>query len=592
MKINLEFYKEKQEELEPIEEEIIKIIKENKQKEYYENMKQNPKIEVILALSDIRENILSWYPFKENATILEIEPNFGEITGLLSRNALKVVGIENSLKKAEIVKERYKQNNNIEIIVGNIEDINIEDKFDYITLIGTLENINKIYSGTVQEYLLLLKRFLKEDGKFIIAVDNKLGMKYFSKTDETGINVTNEVGKKLYTLEEINSNLEKLELANQKIYYPMPDYKMANVIYTDSNPLTKNNLSRNIVYNSEKTIKFYQENEAYREILKEDSSTFKLFANSYLIEIGNSKLDGEKIKFVSFSNMRKPEYKIKTIMGEENVYKYANNDKSKQHIEEIKHNIDIMLESNIKTVDSYDNEKIISKYTDALTLDKVIINFIKKDQKQDAISIMKRFKKELNEKLEEKEGLQENVFDKYEIQYDTNKIKNMKFVKYGLWDLIFQNCFYINDEFYFYDQEWKEENIPIDFILYRAVKYFSRIKKYISDEELYEIMEIEKENVSLFNELDDKIQNKLRNELMWKIHTQGTNVMDVKRNELTANHKINLLTQENEQNKRIIEEKDKEFQELREKLNYVYNSKSWKLTKPLRGILKLGKSKK
>lgn len=40
----------------------------------------------------------------------------------------------------------------------------------------------------------------------------------------------------------------------------------------------------------------------------------------------------------------------------------------------------------------------------------------------------------------------------------------------------FSKLLYIDNEFYFYDQEWEEDNVPIDFILYRAIKYFDRIK--------------------------------------------------------------------------------------------------------------------
>ena len=174
MKINLDFYTKKQEELLPIDEEIINIIEEN-EKENYENIiKEEQNIEIILALSEIRENILNWYQIKENATILEIEPNYGEITGLLCQKACKVVGIENSLKKAKAIEKRYKNQENLEIIVGTIEKINLEEKFDYITLIGTIENLNKIFNGTTEEYIEILKKFLKEDGKIILAIDNKM----------------------------------------------------------------------------------------------------------------------------------------------------------------------------------------------------------------------------------------------------------------------------------------------------------------------------------------------------------------------------------------------------------------------------------
>ena len=179
MKINLDFYKEKQEELLPIDEKIIKIIEENEKEEYEKIIKKDLKLEIILALSEIRENILNWYPIKENATILEIEPNYGEITGLLCKKALKVVGIESNLEKAKAIEKRYKNQENLEIIVGNIENVNVEEKFDYITLIGTIENLNKIFKGTVEEYIEILKKYLKEDGKIILAVDNKMRNEIF-----------------------------------------------------------------------------------------------------------------------------------------------------------------------------------------------------------------------------------------------------------------------------------------------------------------------------------------------------------------------------------------------------------------------------
>ncbi len=590
MKINLDFYKEKQEELEPIDEQIVKIIKENKQEEYETIMKQNNEIEIIMALSEIRKNILNWYPFEKNANILEIEPNFGEITGMLCEKASRVVAIESSLEKAKAIEKRHLNKENLEIIVGKIEEIKLNEKFDYIILIGILEKLDTIFEGKIEEYFEYLKPILKENGKIILATDNRLGIKYFSKTDKTGINVVNNVDKKLYTLEEILGIIKNVNMIKNNIYYPMPDYKLTNVIFTDNKLLSKKDLSRNIVYNSEDTIKFYQENLVYRELLKENNNMFKIFANSYLIEITNVPIEEKTINFVSFSNMRKPQYRIKTIMEKEKVYKYALNDNSKEHIEKIKRNIDIMKSCGLKTVDNYEENKVISKYTDAQTLDEEIMNLMNQNKRDEAIKLIKKFREEIQAKLEKTDS-QNNVFDKYEIQYNKEDIEQMHFVKYGLWDLIFQNCFYIDNEFYFYDQEWQEENTPISFILYRAIKYFSRIKKYMSDEELYEIMQIDLKNIKLFDELDNKIQLSIRNELMWNVHTQGLDVIELKRKELTANHQINVLKTENNEKQNIIEQKDIEIENLKKDLQYVYNSRSWKLTRPLRKIIRLGRNK-
>ena len=109
----------------------------------------------------------------------------------------------------------------------------------------------------------------------------------------------------------------------------------------------------------------------------------------------------------------------------------------------------------------------------------------------------------MKEKLEITENIEKNIFIKYKIECDKSLLDKLTFVKNGLWDLIFQNCFVIDDEWYFYDQEWQEENIPIEYILYRAILYFHESKKYISDNEIFEKLEI-LEFVDIFKQLDDK----------------------------------------------------------------------------------------
>ena len=590
MNLNLTFYKENEEEISKEEKDFIETKLKNIdfEEDYRNIIKKESTLESILTLSEIRENILSWYPFRENSSILEIGANLGEVTGLFCQKAKRVVAIEESKTKAEIIAKRHQNEQNLEIIVGNLNDIKLEEKFDYIILIGYLENKRVNF----KQVLNIAKSLLTENGTIFLALDNKLGMKYFSKTDSTGITIANPTSKQFISINKIYNYLKEIGFDNIKTYYPMPDYKLTNVIFTDQRPLSKNDLSRNVVYNGKDTIIFFDENTAYRELLDIKENISKNFVNSYLLEITNKEINN-KIKFISFSNMRKHEYKIKTIMDDEYVYKYPANNESKKHIDETKENIDIIKESNLKTLDDYNENEIISKFSKEKTLDEIIIELFKNNQKDEAIELMKKFKDEIKQKL--KPGsIENNVFDRYGIKYDKEDLLSMYFVKDGLWDLIFQNCFYINQEFYFYDQEWKEENLPIDFIMYRVVKYFGRLKKYISDEDLYNILEIDKGKIKLFDELDDKIQEKIRSEYMWELTKQGKNALELKIDILTLNHQINLLNIEKAKNEQqivekeqIIIQKDQEVQALKNQLNAIYNSTSWKITKPLRKIREL-----
>ena len=536
--------------------DIIKYINENEYKHFNSIIENDSRVEIMLALSRARKNIISWYPFEKDCTILEIGADYGQITKTLCRNARKVISYEKNKERREAILKRHKDLKNLTVI-ENLENLN--EQFDYITLIG-LEDITSNIQNVFEE----TKKLLKADGKLLIAMDNKYSVKNFSTKDRIEKLLNNN--NKMTTLDKVIEQLKNATFSNYKVYYPLTDYKFTNVIFTEDEKISKNELSRNIIYNNQENIKFFEENELLNKLI-EDKIELKYFVNSFFIEVFNGEYIDNEIRLVAFSNMRKNEYKIKTIMKKDFVYKYADNKESENHIKNVKKNIDIMRKSSLKTIDSYDNEKIISKYVENDTFDKVIIKAVKND-KNEAIELIKKYKQQLVDNLE-CETMKKNVFDKYCIEYDEETIEQMKFTKYGLWDLIFQNCFYIDNDFYFYDQEWMEENIPIDFILYRAIKYFIQIRKYISIDELYEILDINEEKIKLFEELDNKIQENSRNNMVWQRQKNGKTVEEMRIQKLTDNHTINLLNIEIANKTKLIEElsieienKNKQIEEL------------------------------
>ena len=79
----------------------------------------------IEMLSNTRKNIISWYPFEPNATLLEINADSKQITEELKKKIKNVTIIESS------------------------EIENILERFDYITIIG-IENIEDIIADVEQ----------------------------------------------------------------------------------------------------------------------------------------------------------------------------------------------------------------------------------------------------------------------------------------------------------------------------------------------------------------------------------------------------------------------------------------------------------
>ena len=74
--------------------------------------------------------------------------------------------------------------------------------------------------------------------------------------------------------------------------------------------------------------------------------------------------------------------------------------------------------------------------------------------------------------------------------------------------MILKNCFIIDGNCVFFDQEWVEENVPMEFLIYRSIMNVEKIRSKIDEYKIFEKMGIEK-YITLFEELDGKITEKI-----------------------------------------------------------------------------------
>ena len=591
MKLNLEYFKGIDDISEEEKDKLEGYLNENNKLSFEEYINKDKKIENLLELSNLRENILNWYPFKENSNILEIESNLGEITGVLCKNADRVVSIEYSLERARTIATRYQARENLEVITGSINDIILEEKFDYVVVTGIDKKRYKL-----EEILKYAKEHLKEEGTILISLDNKLGLNQLNGIEDVTINQNKENQSKTKT--EIEKILKKSELNNYKFYYPLPNYKTPNIIFTDKHLPSNESILRDLTLYTENRILSFEEREIYRKILKEDIKMFPEFANSFLIEISNS-IQNE-IEYISFGNSRKEEYRLKTVLLDKIAYKQNVNEKSKEHLEKIKRNIEILKNSNINVLDSFENDKIISNLVkNEKSLDKKLVMIFKEKEQEEGLNEIVKFKNELENKLEKSEENCTNVFQKYNIEIDEETKSKLNFIKYGIFDLIFQNCFVINNEYYFYDQEWIEENIPLEFIIYRAVTYLCNSEKDIDSKYIFEKLEIDKYKET-FDKLETILQEQIKDDIIWKVHAEShktiKNMYDTfihernleagKTQEKLNEHGqiINAKKKTEQENKKEIQQKNLEIGKLSAELDYIKNSKSWKVTKPFRNL--------
>jgi SAM-dependent methyltransferase len=275
-----------------IEDELLEMVKSTN--DYSDILSKDTRWPILYHLSPIRQNIINWYPFKENATCLEIGGGCGAITGALCKSLSKVKVVELSKRRATINYERHKDFDNLEIFVANLNDIKFEEKFDYITLNGVLEYAGSFTktNNPYEDFLKQIKKYLKPDGKLIVAIENRYGLKYFSGAKEdhtakvfdgiTGYKDTDSVqtfGKK-----ELEDLLALSGYPEQTFYYPHPDYKMPMEIYSsDWLPSANTSLTPAPNFDYER-YELFDEPDAYAGII--ENGQFEFFANSFLVICG------------------------------------------------------------------------------------------------------------------------------------------------------------------------------------------------------------------------------------------------------------------------------------------------------------------
>lgn len=139
---------------------------------------------------DTEDYLLEFLDNKYNLT-LEVGAGIGRCTEPLSTISNHIVAIEPSLQALKYLKKRNLQN--ITYVANNSFTLPFKDNsFDLIANITVIEHIPKEYC---EEFILEMKRVLKEDGTFIIRNDAWLYGKlehlgYFDKEpDSTHINM-------------------------------------------------------------------------------------------------------------------------------------------------------------------------------------------------------------------------------------------------------------------------------------------------------------------------------------------------------------------------------------------------------------------
>ena len=267
--------------------ELYEVIASQSDGEYENIISEKASYPYLYHLSAIRQNLVDWIPMNRDMRVLECNPECGALTGKPLEKAGKVTCVAQDTQHAKIIEARYKDaGERLSILMEN-DDITEESaKYDVIFIVGSFYRY--------KDELARLYKLLKPEGRLIVADANRLGLRYFAGCREeyggkyfAGVEgyadrEEDATKARCYSKSEYTKYLSDAGFGNLKFYYPFPDYKFPNCVYSEQWLPQEGELSDNRRNFDSDRLQLFDERKVYDTLIKE--GLFESFSNSYLIE--------------------------------------------------------------------------------------------------------------------------------------------------------------------------------------------------------------------------------------------------------------------------------------------------------------------
>lgn len=301
-------------------------------------------------LSRARTNLIEWIPIGENEDVLEVGSECGALTGLIGERAHTVTALEIDAVKTEINRTRHSTATNITYLQGSLAALanaKPNQKYDKIFAIGSLP-LAELYTGqpaekAYVEFLTTLKASLKPQGRLVLALPNRFGLKYFAgcREDYFGAPFTGledyyyHKGMKTFGHRELTELLTRSGFPDAKFYYPYPDYRFMGSLYSDDYLPRAGELNRNLECFDQDRYVFFDEAKVFGSVLSE--GLFPELTNSFLVITGTESVS--TLVFTKYSAERDERFALRTDIvksdGRLTARKTALNQASQSHVKHI-----------------------------------------------------------------------------------------------------------------------------------------------------------------------------------------------------------------------------------------------------------------
>ena len=398
---------------------------------------------------------------------MEINSGYGALTGLLCDRGGQVTALESSMLRARMLNKRYSGRENLRVCAGDLDDISEEQKFDYIVAVGVLE-------GKRHQTIAYVKRLLnmlRPSGKLLIAVENRYGAKYFCgetndlvSTPFGGINRSLSGDRGLFSRQELIDCVVSAGSHKYKIFYPMPDYKLTQAVYTDEYMPKGSIRDRIIPYYMHPENLVALEDRIYDDLIR--NKVLHFFANSFLVECSLD-AEEEKVIYAALSTDRERAHAFATVIqNDDTVVKRALYPEGTAVLQSVYENLCSICGRGISIVPvRIQGGCLEMPFIREKNLADLLAEMIHRDREEFEATIEKLYQEIL--RSSEHVSISQSALNMKKIpEEEIGAILKEAYI-----DMIPYNCFYSDGVFSFYDQEFKRENFPAKYVLFRVLRY-------------------------------------------------------------------------------------------------------------------------
>lgn len=195
-------------------------------------------------LSRKRHLILRSLNIKPGDRVLELGCGCGAITRYLVEAGAQVTAVEGELARAAVAAKRCEGFDTVQFIADDFLNLKLDNQYDWVLMIGVFEYSQKYGKSADRqaEYLNIARRHLAAEGTLVIAIENKLGIKYLNGAGEDHNGKLHYGPHDLYEGNDITTwgrqEIRDILVANGFAYQHFsgvfPDYKLPKIILDEA----------------------------------------------------------------------------------------------------------------------------------------------------------------------------------------------------------------------------------------------------------------------------------------------------------------------------------------------------------------------